>query len=98
MAETPSTAEITPVTLPTSRPNPFDPPTALAGLRADGPVCRLVYPDGHAGWLVTGYEAAKAVLTDGRFSARMELKRSPVERAGAEAIMGRPAPPGNFIA
>ncbi|TCO60786.1 cytochrome P450 [Actinocrispum wychmicini] len=98
MAQTPSTAEITPVRLPTSRENPFDPPPELAELRADGPVCRLAYPDGHVGWLVTGYEAARFVLADSRFSSRMELKRSPVERAGAGAIMGRPALPGNFIA
>ncbi|MFC4562167.1 cytochrome P450 [Nocardiopsis mangrovi] len=38
----------------------------------------MTYPDGHEGWLVTGYAASRALLTDDRFSARAELRRSPL--------------------
>lgn len=58
------------VELPTRRVEPFDPAPELAEIREEGPACPLRYPDGHLGWLVTGYQLAKAVLTDGRFSTR----------------------------
>jgi cytochrome P450 len=57
-----------PMSLPTTRTTPFDPPAALAALRAEEPVSPLRYPDGHVGWLVTGYDLARAVLNDARFS------------------------------
>ncbi|OLF18571.1 cytochrome P450 [Actinophytocola xanthii] len=81
--------------LPTERSAPFDPPAELARLRARHPVTPLRYPDGHVGWLVTGHAAARAVLSDARFSARLELKRLPVGPAGAAAM--QPAPPGYFL-
>jgi cytochrome P450 len=59
-----------PVELPTARPGPFDPPPALARLRERRPLCRLRYPDGHLGWLVTSHALARAVLADPRFSVR----------------------------
>jgi cytochrome P450 len=80
-------------TLPTSRSGPFDPPADLA----KEPLRRLAYPDGHVGWLVTDYALARAVLADSRFSARAELRRTPVHRPGIGAIIGKPAPPGMFI-
>jgi cytochrome P450 len=55
------------IELPTARNNPFDPPPLLSSLRAELPICRLRYPDGHIGWLVTGHQLARAVLTDARF-------------------------------
>ncbi|MEU7828311.1 MULTISPECIES: cytochrome P450 [unclassified Nonomuraea] len=73
---------------------PFDPPPALEKLP---PMSRLDYPDGHAGWLATGYEAGRTVLSDPRFSARQELKHSPV-RATPQFGQGRPAAPGMFAA
>ncbi|WP_049563311.1 cytochrome P450 [Nonomuraea sp. SBT364] len=81
--------------LPTTRPNPFDPPEALAEIRAGEPVTRLGYPDGHEGWLVTGHAQARAVLADPRFSSRSELRHSPV---AGPAAGGTPqaAPPGMF--
>ncbi|WP_020672785.1 cytochrome P450 [Amycolatopsis nigrescens] len=86
------------VSLPTTRTPgcPFDPPPELAGLRAEDPIVRLNYPDGHVGWLVTGHEQARAVLADPRFSARAELMHLPT--AGA-AVTGKPqpAPPGVFV-
>ncbi|MDT0345444.1 cytochrome P450 [Streptomyces litchfieldiae] len=86
-----------PVPLPVKRENPFDPPRLLDAYRETEPVRRLVYPDGHVGWLVTGYELAKSVLADRRFSARSELKRVPVSRPGADPFIGQPALPGWIV-
>jgi cytochrome P450 len=88
-----------PVALPTKRTPgcPFDPPAELAQLRADHPVTPLAFPDGHIGWLVTGYDAARTVLADPRFSTRAELKRSPLGVAPRPGGPGRPAAPGWFV-
>ena len=84
--------------LPTRRASPLAPPEALLNRAAsNGPISRLRYPDGHLGWLCTGYEAAKEILRDPRFSADSRLKRSPVERPGAEPFIGSTALPGWFI-
>jgi cytochrome P450 len=82
---------------PTARQNPFDLPAGLDRLRAAGPLSRLRYPDGHLGWLVTGYHLARAVLADSRFSARSEFKRTPVSRPGVEPFYGRLAVPGWLV-
>lgn len=58
---------------------------------------RLRYPDGHLGWLVTGYHLARQVLSDPRFSARSELKRVPTARPGIEPFYGAPALPGWLV-
>ncbi|WP_459549185.1 cytochrome P450 [Nocardia sp. X0981] len=52
---------------------PFDPPRAITALRAARPVSPLIFPDGHAGWVVTGYEEARALLADTRFSSRQDI-------------------------
>lgn len=78
--------------LPTVRTRPFDPPAELGRLRAEHPISRLAYPDGHLGWLVTGHAAARAILADPAFSARSELQRRPVGHGTRE-----PAGPGIFI-
>ncbi|GHF00755.1 cytochrome P450 [Amycolatopsis deserti] len=60
--------------LPTDRDaGPFDPPSAFTRLRESRPVCPLVFPDGHEGWLVTGYDEVRQVLADTRFSSRLDL-------------------------
>jgi len=82
---------------PQTRVTPFDPPPELAELRETRPVTRLVYPDGHVGWLVTSHSLARAMLTDARFSARSEFKRPPVARPGAEPFYGAPALPGWLV-
>jgi cytochrome P450 len=81
---------------PTAREDPFDLPPELDRLHAD-PLRRLRYPDGHLGWLLSDYHLARAVLADPRFSARSELKRSPVSRPGVEPFYGRPALPGWLV-
>jgi cytochrome P450 len=86
---------MTAVTLPTARPSgcPFDPPRELAELR-EQPLRRMVFPDGHEGWLVTGYAQARAVLADPRFSSRRELMHYPLADVGEIP----PAPVGTLTA
>ena len=83
--------------LPMNRSNPFDPPNELTSLTSTEPLSRLRYPDGHVGWLVTGYDLACAVLADGRFSSRSEFKRMPVRRPGTDPFYGHPALPGWLV-
>ncbi|GAA4528331.1 cytochrome P450 [Amycolatopsis samaneae] len=52
---------------------PFDPPRAITRLRETRPVSPLLFPDGHEGWLVTGYEEVRQLLADTRFSSRQDL-------------------------
>ncbi len=73
------------MTLPTARENPFDPPAELA---ARPPISRLRYPDGSLGWLVTDYAAARFVLSDQRFSSRLDLARSPIRVATPQQVPG----------
>ena len=81
--------------LPTERQAgcPFDPPRELARLRDTRPLARMVYPDGHVGWLATSHETVRAVLGDNRFSSRYELMHLPVD-AGIDEIP--PAMPGDM--
>lgn len=82
--------------LPTARGRcPFDPPPELGRLREEAPISRLSYPDGLDGWLVTGHATARAVLTDARFSARQDLRYSPVRARPMPVIP--PATPGIFL-
>jgi cytochrome P450 len=80
------------VEFPTERACPFSPPPKLTELRDDHPVSRLAYPDGTTGWLVTGHAAARAVLTDPRFSSRGEHRRMAVGEG-----VPQPTRPGVFI-
>nr|WP_232327805.1 type I polyketide synthase [Kibdelosporangium sp. MJ126-NF4]CEL13384.1 Malonyl CoA-acyl carrier protein transacylase [Kibdelosporangium sp. MJ126-NF4]CTQ99073.1 Malonyl CoA-acyl carrier protein transacylase (EC 2.3.1.39) [Kibdelosporangium sp. MJ126-NF4] len=90
-------AAAVPVTLPIERSGLFDPPARLGELREQAPVTKLLYPGGHIGWLVTSHAAARAVLTNPAFSARLELKRLPVGPP-MEAAQAHPTPPGYFLA
>ncbi|WP_067812848.1 cytochrome P450 [Actinomadura kijaniata] len=82
--------------LPLARPEgrPLDPPPELAEIRARAPISPMTYPDGHEGWLVTGYAQARAVLADNRFSARYELAHLPYGDFGRLP----PAPAGDISA
>jgi cytochrome P450 len=85
-------------TMPTARRSgcPFDPPKELIEAREHGPISRLPFPDGHQGWLVTGYDLVRAVLADPRFSSRKELMRHhPLIDYGDIEVP--PAPPGEFL-
>ncbi|MFF4776055.1 cytochrome P450 [Microtetraspora fusca] len=85
-------------TLPTARQPgcPFDPPAELIDARRHGPISRYPFPDGHQGWLVTGYDLVRSVLADSRFSSRKELMRHhPLIDYGDIEVP--PAPPGEFL-
>ncbi|MER6943816.1 cytochrome P450 [Nonomuraea sp. NPDC000554] len=85
-------------TMPTARQPgcPFDPPKELIEAREHGPISRFPFPDGHQGWLVTGYDLVRSVLADPRFSSRKELMRHhPLVDYGDIEVP--PAPPGEFL-
>ncbi|MFD3665859.1 cytochrome P450 [Streptomyces sp. NPDC058659] len=92
--ENPGTTE--PVALPTRRTPgcPFDPPAGLAKLREERPLARMTYPDGHVGWLATGYSTVRAIMADSRFSSRYELMHYPLP-GGPEGPLP-PAPVGDM--
>ncbi|GGS98021.1 cytochrome P450 [Planobispora rosea] len=90
--------EHTVTTLPAARrPGcPFDPPKELIQAREHSPISRFPFPDGHQGWLITGYDLARSVLADSRFSSRRELMRHhPLIDYGDIEVP--PAPPGEFL-
>ncbi|GAA4536387.1 cytochrome P450 [Amycolatopsis samaneae] len=80
---------------------PFDPPRAVTRLRETRPVSPLVFPDGHEGWLVTGYDEVRQLMADTRFSSRQDLGvvHVPYETPGMP-VQTEPSPqtPGLFIA
>ncbi|MFJ9613595.1 cytochrome P450 [Streptomyces noursei] len=82
--------------LPITRPAgcPFAPPAELAELREEQPLRRMRYPDGHLGWLATGYSVARAVAADRRFSSRYELMHMPFP--GTAAVELPPATVGDL--
>ncbi|WP_250572921.1 cytochrome P450 [Nonomuraea sediminis] len=90
--------EYTVTALPTARQSgcPFDPPKELIEAREHGPISRFTFPDGHESWLVTGYDLARSILADPRFSSRKELMRHhPLVDLGDFEVP--PAPPGEFL-
>ncbi|WP_438487707.1 cytochrome P450 [Streptomyces sp. S186] len=80
---------------------PFDPPREITRLREARPVSPLAFPDGHQGWLVTGYEEVRRLLADTRFSSRQDLGvlHVPYETPGMPTPT-EPSPqvPGLFVA
>ncbi|TXC97732.1 cytochrome P450 [Streptomyces sp. ISID311] len=80
---------------------PFNPPRAITRLREARPVSPLVFPDGHEGWIVTGYDAVRQLMADTRFSSRQDIGilHVPYETPGMPAAT-EPSPqiPGMFIA
>ncbi|MEU2507383.1 cytochrome P450 [Streptomyces sp. NPDC007863] len=78
--------------LPTERRTgcPFDPPAELLDARRHGPLSRYTHPGGKPGWLVTGYDLARSVLADPRFSSRKDL-------LNVVDFELPPAPPGEFL-
>ncbi len=69
---------------------PFDPPAELLDARRHGPLSRYTHPGGKPGWLVTGYDLARSVLADPRFSSRKDLMN-------VVDFELPPAPPGEFL-
>ncbi|MEU0743855.1 cytochrome P450 [Streptomyces sp. NPDC006134] len=81
---------------PWARTHQFDPPAIFDSLRKERPLARMVYPDGHVGWIVSGYELARAVLSDPRFSHSTEIGHFPVTHRG-QVMPNHPRIPGMFI-
>ncbi|WP_103353801.1 cytochrome P450 [Amycolatopsis sp. CA-128772] len=79
---------------------PFDPPSAITRLRGARPVSPLVFPDGHEGYLVTGYEEVRQLMADTRFSSRLDLDviHVPYETGMPAATEPSPPMPGMFVA
>ena len=79
---------------------PFDPPRQITRLREARPVSPMVFPDGHEGWIVTGYDAVRQLMADTRFSSRQDIGilHEPYEIPGMPTFT-EPSPqqPGLFI-
>ncbi|MBB5894959.1 hypothetical protein BJ998_006155 [Kutzneria kofuensis] len=71
---------------------PFDPPPRL---REAEPISRVRIWDGSTPWLITGYEAQRAVLADQRFSADARKAGFPAQSA---AVLARRENTRSFIA
>ncbi|MGW7001497.1 cytochrome P450 [Streptomyces sp. NPDC054933] len=84
-----------PVTLPTRRGCPFDPPDEYGTLRQSRPTSRLAFPDGKTGWLFTRYEDVRVLLADVRFSSDRRRASSPVRAFPIRD--GDPRVPGSLI-
>lgn len=82
---------------------PFAPPSAITRLRETRPVSPLKFPDGHDGWLITGYAAARQALADPRFSSRQDLGpvhvpyETPSMPEAQEGLEPSPQVPGLFL-
>ncbi|ETK34690.1 cytochrome P450 [Microbispora sp. ATCC PTA-5024] len=83
-------------TFPVKRERAFDPPDLLRRWQEEAPIRRMTYADGHEGWVVTGYAAARAILADPRFSTRPELLHSPIPQRNLR-LQNMNVPPGFFI-
>ncbi|SES04899.1 cytochrome P450 [Lentzea albida] len=79
---------------------PFDPPSAITKVRSTRPVSPMLFPDGHEGWLISGYDAVRQALADTRFSSRQDLGvlHAPYPTPGMpEFTEPSPPEPGVFI-
>ncbi|MGW4799485.1 cytochrome P450 [Nonomuraea sp. NPDC004297] len=88
------------LTLPTIRQRPLDPPDELKELRQQAAIHRMTYADGHQGWLVTGYAAARAVLASPHFSNTPDNMHPPIDSSRMRAVAdgGKlKVPPGFFL-
>jgi cytochrome P450 len=78
------------------RTEPFNPPEVLGELTRTRPLTRMVYPDGHVGWLATNHELAREVLSSHAFSHNFHTTHVPVTKKG-ELFPSVPIVPGGFI-
>ncbi|RSN42925.1 cytochrome P450 [Amycolatopsis sp. WAC 04197] len=79
---------------------PFDPPREITRLREARPVSPMVFPDGHEGWLVTGYDEVRQMMADTRFSSRQDIGilHVPYETGMPTPTEPSPPMPGMFVA
>ncbi|MEN3536109.1 cytochrome P450 [Microbispora sp. ZYX-F-249] len=76
-----------PATIRLGRENAFDPPADHLRWEDGDRVRPLRYADGHVGWLVTGYAAARTVLADPRFSGDPALLHPPTDERGIDDVL-----------
>ncbi|GAA3435892.1 cytochrome P450 [Kutzneria kofuensis] len=84
----------------TRREDPFTPPPTLLALAEKAPVTRSTLPGGDPFWLVSGYEEARAVLADSRFSAdrfRYHPRFRQLPKEVADRLRDDKARAGSFI-
>lgn len=78
------------------QPHRLDPTPLYARLRSDEPIARVQTPFGREAWLVTRYDAVKAVLSDLRFSRALAVGPDTPRRgrnwARAEAVISLDPP------
>jgi cytochrome P450 len=82
------------------REDPFTLPPALAALPEQSPVTRATLPSGDPFWLVSGFDEARAVLSDPRFSADRFTYHPRFKRLSPEArekMVTPQARAGSFI-
>ncbi|WUW40162.1 cytochrome P450 [Micromonospora rifamycinica] len=82
------------------RDDPFLLPSGLAALAAEAPVARSTLPGGDPCWMVTGYDEARAVLSDPRFSAdrfRYHPRFKNLSKELGEQLRNDKARAGSFI-
>ncbi|MFY4720581.1 cytochrome P450 [Streptomyces sp. LaBMicrA B280] len=89
--------EATPPRIPTARDHPLDPPPELSEMRGRCPVAPLTYADGHEGWIVTGHQLARRVLSDSRFSSDPRLRHSAVHDVLGDGQPPEEDVPGMFV-
>jgi cytochrome P450 len=65
-----------------------DPFPVFSAVRDRGPVHAVTLADGHAAWLVVGYEEARAALNDPRFSKDMQAALAASSDVVAEGLPG----------
>ncbi|HEX8867015.1 MAG TPA: cytochrome P450, partial [Lentzea sp.] len=84
--------------LPTTRPNPFDPPTEVSEIRDKARISRLEFADGHLGWLVTGHHQVREILGSPKFTNDPGVHHLPDKRRQAqEDGTKRKVEPGMFL-
>ncbi|MFC6839440.1 cytochrome P450 [Xanthomonas theicola] len=73
--------------LPMWRVDHIEPSPEMLALQASGPIHRVRFPSGDEGWWVTGYDEAKAVLSDAAFRP---AGMPPAEFTPDSVILGSP--------
>ncbi|MEU4876208.1 cytochrome P450 [Streptomyces sp. NPDC021608] len=86
-----ATGEPGPVAFPQDRTCPYRPPAAYDPLRASRPLARVTLYDGTTAWLVTGHEAARALLSDSRLSTDRTRPGYPATSPRLRALPDRKA-------
>ncbi|MEV1064631.1 cytochrome P450 [Streptomyces sp. NPDC050263] len=84
-------ADPTAVAFPQDRTCPYRPPAAYDPLRASRPLGRVTLYDGSTAWLVSGHDAARALLSDPRLSTDRTRPGYPATSPRFKALLDRRA-------